>query len=219
MDEKIIYYDDIEQNSKEWFDVKAGVPSASESRYLLAGVKGFKTYTLKKFAQLYSRQSETYVSAAMERGNDLEPDARIEYENQFLVKVNTVGFVKNFTKKCGCSPDGIVHNNITGDYGLEIKCFNPERHMEFYLTGEPHKEVYEQVQFSMYVTGLKKWVIAYYNPDFQDDMKLITLEVKPNGVFFKRFETALNTYYEVFQRYHILKLKSDGKNKFLSRAN
>ena len=219
MDENINYYENIEQHSEEWFDIKAGIPTASEAKSLLAGAKGFKTYTLKKFGQLYSMQKDGYSSVSMDRGTELEPDARDEYERQYLVKVRQIGFIKNFNKNIGCSPDGLVISRRFDDYGIEIKCFGIEKHMEFYLTREPQLDVYQQAQFSMFASNLKRWDIVYYNPDFIDSMKLIVVSFEPDEAMFKSFTKALAAFKIVTSKYVDIKLKVDGKNKLLSGKN
>jgi hypothetical protein len=69
---------------------------------------------------------EQYRSAAMERGNDMEPRARAAYAFRRDVNVELVGFVPHPTiEMAGCSPDGLI-----GSDGLvEFKCPDTHTHL------------------------------------------------------------------------------------------
>ena len=118
---------DVEQNSPEWFECRRGIVTASVFSTVLAqgkdgGVSLTRTKLLHKLAgEIVTEEvsPEEFRSAAMDRGNALEPEARDSYARRKNVELRRVGFVRNFTglKTCGCSPDSL----IGFDGGLEVK--------------------------------------------------------------------------------------------------
>jgi len=180
--ESVKIYKDLEQGSKEWFNARAGIVTASESikKYLLAGKKGFETFVLKKYAEKFLEKKWTpNVGGWAKRGQDLEPDAILAYEEETLNKTDLVGFIKNTHYNIGCSPDAVIRDN-NGDIikGVEAKCFEESKHIEAIISGQIHEDVMTQVQFSLLVTGLKEWDVVYYNPDMKPGYKLFIQTVK-----------------------------------------
>jgi len=172
----VIY--DVKQRTKEWFALRAGYPTSSEGKSLLAGQKGFETYAFKKFSEHnLIMQPETHVSSAMERGIELEPEAREVYEERTLDKIVEVGFILNKEMYLGCSPDGIAANT---KYGIEIKCFNETTHQKALLTRKVDDDTYKQVQICLAVTGLPLWKVLYYNPNFKEGLDLTVIDVVPD---------------------------------------
>lgn len=103
--------------------------------------------------RLTGKVEEGYKSAAMQRGNDLEAEARNWYQLETGESVEEVSFIDhpkiNFA---GASPDGLV-----GAEGLiEIKCPNTATHIETLRKKEPIDRYYKQMQWQMAVTG-RKW--------------------------------------------------------------
>lgn len=109
-----------EQNSPEWFEARLGMVTASNFSKVLAGGQGKtrRSYMLQLAAErLTKERTEGYTNAAMEWGNETEPQARAAYELFQEVNVELIGFCKT-DDWVGCSPDAFV-----GDEGLlEIKC-------------------------------------------------------------------------------------------------
>jgi len=113
---------DCPQGSEEWFRCRMGIPTASEFHTVLASGKGGgESLTRKKY--LYSlageivtgEPMESYSNGPMQRGKEMEEEARRFYSFMTDAPCQQVGFVKNGQK--GCSPDSLI-----GDDGaLEIK--------------------------------------------------------------------------------------------------
>ena len=177
MNEGTVMYD-VKQRTPEWFALRAGYPTGSEGKSLLAGKAGFETYAFKKFSELnLITQPENYSSASMERGTDLEPEAIEVYTMRTLESVMGVGFLLNKSKHLGCSPDGLVGAKVF-THGIEIKCFNETKHQAAILTREIDADTYKQVQICLEVTGLKLWKVLYYNPNFAEGLDLVVIDVQ-----------------------------------------
>lgn len=97
----------------------------------------------------------------MQRGVELEPEARAFYEMERGVDVQEVGFITRDDGLVGCSPDGLV-----GERGmLEIKVPSPGVHVEYLLSGELPSKYRVQVQGQLYIAE-RQWVdFLSYSPD------------------------------------------------------
>lgn len=169
---------DCEQGSKEWVDERLGVVTASEFSNIITPARGdysksATTYMHKLIAELITGKETTgFMSRWMERGTELEDEARRYYEFVNEVTVKQVGFVyRDERKTIGCSPDGLLENK---GKGLEIKCPSPGVMVGYLLNGVVPREYIPQVQGSMFVTGLGKWDFFAYCPGFNP--LLITVE-------------------------------------------
>jgi putative phage-type endonuclease len=155
-----------EQRSPEWFQARLGVPSASAfGRVITPGGKPSTQadgYLNKLVAEILTGKSEYQeVNEAMQRGTDLEPEARQYYE-LIAGPVQEVGFCIH-DDGFGCSPDGFV-----GEDGLlEIKCPLAHTHVE-YLIDDAIPGIYiPQVQGQLLVTGRKWCDFLSYHPDMK----------------------------------------------------
>jgi putative phage-type endonuclease len=167
---------DCEQGSEAWLQLRRGVATASNFSKIVT-TKGEISKQLRDYAfQLASEtitnlQDESYKSADMQRGNDLEPDARNAYQQHTLSLVKEVGFMKN--DFYGYSPDGLI-----GDDGLaEIKCPNQKTHTKYLYKGVLPTEYKAQVQGGLYVSKRKWCDFVSFHPNFIDDKKLFIIRV------------------------------------------
>jgi putative phage-type endonuclease len=149
----------IEQGTNEWHLMRLGKVTGSRVAELMAKTKSGeaasrKNYMMELLCQrLTGRREESFSSAAMQRGADLEPIARSFYEAANNVMVEESSFVFHpVIKAFGASPDGFV-----GDDGLiEIKCPNTAQHIDFITTKKPDGKYIWQMQAQMACTG-RKW--------------------------------------------------------------
>lgn len=156
---------DVEQMSEEWFEARRGIPSASNFDKIITLIgkpsTQYKKYLYRLAGELVSKSSvETYQSASMKRGIELEPEARELYELINNVKVEKVGFcLEESTFKAGASPDGMV-----GEDGIiEIKCPDIHTHVEYLIKNELPSSYFQQTQGQLLITG-RKWCdfVSYY---------------------------------------------------------
>ena len=102
----------VEQGSEEWLRARLGVPTASCYSKLItsqgkssAQAEGYINELIGQ--RITGEIPETFKSDAMERGNELEPQARAYYELVTDNNVEEVGLIINEIG-AGCSPDGLV---------------------------------------------------------------------------------------------------------------
>lgn len=164
----------VEQQSEEWFALRLGKMTASEAQTISANGAGLKTYIYKVVVGKITGKSQNSFAGNRhtERGNELEPDARISYELVRGVSVETVGFIEE-SEYLGCSPDGLVEDNG----GLEIKCPDDIKYFKLMIGEEKPDEAYIwQCHMSMLLTGRKWWDLLFYNPNFENRMLIFRIE-------------------------------------------
>lgn len=154
----------MEQGSPEWFEARRGIPTASEFSTILAkgrdggASKTRRTYLMKLLGERVTGEPMySYSNDHMERGKELEAEARDMYSFMTDTDPRQVGFIRN--DGAGCSPDSLV-----GDDGmLEIKTKLAHLQMEVLLYGQVPSEHLAQLQGQLWVAE-RQWVdfVSYY---------------------------------------------------------
>ena len=181
---------DIPQQTEAWYKAKAGVPSASSFNKIITS-KGEKSTQTKKYMyrlageKITGMTEETYQSAAMQRGCELEDEARTFYEMTYGKEVKQVGFCIE-EGLGGCSPDGLVDE----DGQIEIKCPSMAVHVGYLLDAKLPTEYFQQVQGQLLITGRKYCDFISYFPA----IKPFIIRVKRDEVFLKRLEVELKVF-------------------------
>lgn len=138
---------------------KSGAPSASRANYRAQLVAERLTGTL----------ADGYTNEAMERGKEIEADARRAYAFRTGCQVDEAGFYQHPTiAMSGASPDGLI-----GDDGVvEFKCPNTATHIDT-LRGGSIPRVYQlQMLWEMACTGRKWCDFVSFDPRLPESMTL-----------------------------------------------
>lgn len=106
---------------------------------------------------------EGHQTWQMERGHELEPDARREHEILAGVLVERAGFVVTDDGLFGASADGLIGT----DGGSEYKCLVSATSLRPVLVDHDNSDFMDQVQGCMWVTGRKWWHLGYYCPQLE----------------------------------------------------
>jgi hypothetical protein len=196
------------QYSPEWWEAKAGVPSASNFHRI------FTAKTRKLSAQIDDYICELIAdkanpsppfftergghTAAMRNGLNCEPDARQFYEVQRKVDVICSpmpgwGFCTTDDGRFGCSPDGLV--NVADEGGLELKCPELKTHLGYLLKGELPADHVAQVHGCLVVSGRPWWDYMSYHPD----ARALLLRITPND-YTEALASALEVFWEKYQQ-------------------
>ena len=151
---------DCVQCSDEWYLARLGKATASEFHNVLNKKTGRGTYMIKLAAErLTGVGQDGYTNAIMERGKELEAEAREYYETIYGQEVIQVGFAE-FDEWVGASPDGLI-----GDDGLlELKCPNSTTHITNIIKNKMPTKYIPQVQGQLWVTGRQWCDFASYDP-------------------------------------------------------
>lgn len=122
-------FHDVEQNTEEWYQLRAGKPTSSSISKIMANFGKAFGEPAKKYAAEIAvsqitglRPESNFTNDHMQRGHDEEPLARMDYENQYFCEVTNGGFFD--LGYIGCSPDGLVGT----DGVIEIKSAIPSIH-------------------------------------------------------------------------------------------
>lgn len=147
-------YRDIDQGSGDWYQLRVGIPTASEFHHIITPAKAEYSKSARMYAyrliseRLLNRPTQSAIETEwMARGKDLEPIAAGQYEVVNDVELERVGFVTTDDGSTGASPDRIIKGKGAG---LEIKIPAPHVHMG-YLLGETPDIYRPQVQGQNYV--------------------------------------------------------------------
>ena len=160
---------DCEQGSEEWLAARLGIPTATGFENIVTATGKKSASYIKYMAELIEESilggGDTFKSSFMERGNQLEPQARAAYE--FLTGNDVIqvgGVYLNEDREVMVSPDGLIPNLKKG---LEIKCPKMSTHIRYLLEGGVPAEYVIQVQANLWVTGYETWDFVSYCPEYQ----------------------------------------------------
>lgn len=160
---------DCEQGSEEWLAARLGIPTATGFENIVTATGKKSASYIKYMAELIEESilggGDTFKSGFMERGNQLEPQARAAYE--FLTGNDVIqvgGVYLNEDREVMVSPDGLIPSLKKG---LEIKCPKMSTHIRYLLEGGVPAEYVIQVQANLWVTGYETWDFVSYYPEYQ----------------------------------------------------
>ena len=175
------------QGTPEWHKSRLGMLTGSEAQAIASNGAGLKTLVTKLVAErMTGKQESTYMNDDMKRGKELEAEARCAYELETGNMVTEVGFCK-LDNYVGSSPDGLI-----GDKGgVEIKCFNAYKFVDYLYTQKIDTGYEWQCQFNMFVTDREWWDYVVYNPDF--DNPLIIKRINRDEVAIEKIKLGIES--------------------------
>lgn len=182
------------QGTPEWFAARCGKFTASRFGDLMARTKSGRGASFDNLIaaivaeRLTGRIIETYQNAAMERGVELENEARTEFEKRTGKLVMQPAFyVHPKYDFAGCSPDGEIDGAL-----VEIKCpASMAKHLEA-LEGDSYANSYRwQLQGQMWVTGHKLVKFVSYDPRWPENLRLAIRDVGRDELAIKELEETI----------------------------
>lgn len=173
----MIILDKLIQGSDEWLQARCGVISASCFNKIITPTgkattgKTRQDYMLDLIhEQITKTPIESFSNATMQRGNDLEPEARESFEFINDIVVNEVGIIyQDETKIISCSPDGLIGKS----QGIEIKCPLHRVHLSTLKSQSMPSCHIQQVQGCMMVSGRSQWWFVSYHPQHKPFITII----------------------------------------------
>lgn len=192
---------ECEQGTPEWLQARLGIPSASSYSKLVTTTGKASAQATAYINQLVAERitgEPTFfqITDPMQRGMDLEPQARTAYEMETGSWVMQVGFLMHDTLQAGASPDGLIGKNG----GLEIKCPSAHTHVEYLRDGDLPIKYFQQVQGCLWISGRDWWDFMSYHPK----MEPLIVRVFRDEEFIKALECAV---IEAVQMIEILTMK------------
>ena len=192
---------DVEQGSEDWLRMRIGLPTASNFAAIMASGKDGKESAMRRKLLyqlageiLSGEPAETYSNAAMQRGKDMEGEARDWYGRTRFADLTRIGFVRRTVRNplgseflVGCSPDAFV-----GEDGiLEVKTLAPHLLIELADRGTFPTEHKHQCHGSLWVTG-RSFVdlVCFYR-----GMPITpTFRIERDTVYIKEIENAVEMF-------------------------
>jgi hypothetical protein len=171
-----------EQGSAQWLADRAGRPTASQFGRVITPKTGkLSTQAHGYMCQLVGERllgqaEEIPTTYAMERGTELEPEAREAFQLVTGYTVTEVGLCLTDDERIGASPDGLIYSDKL-EAGLELKCPGMRKHMEYLIGDKCPDEYIMQVQGCLFVTGAPRWYFMSYFPGLPP----LIIEVLPDA--------------------------------------
>jgi putative phage-type endonuclease len=153
----------MEQRTEEWHAARKGRITASSVGAILGNAPyATRDDVMRRMVrEWHDAPNEFEGNIATEYGTRNEAGALTEYQMETGNTVQSVGFITR-EDWAGCSPDGLIGE----DGGLEIKCPFGLRKDEVpaFKTLADQLHYYDQIQFSMWVTGRPCWYFYQWSP-------------------------------------------------------
>ena len=161
-----MYKLDIEQKSFEWLKARAGNVTGTSLSSALGTPAVQKTLM---YSLIADRMTEVQMSdlstPAIDRGNELEPFAIRATQDETGIQFTETGLLLNDAyPRFSISPDGIVEEDGVIVGGIETKCPNSKKHVEYLIKDEIPKEYLHQVKAPFIMSDdVKYWVFASFD--------------------------------------------------------
>lgn len=182
------------QGSQEWLDARLGkVTGSNLVNVMMAKDKaGYRNYMASLICERLTGVGTDFIKTKpMERGTEVEPEARARYMIETGEIVQEVGLVDHPTiSMFGISPDGLVGE----DGGLEIKCPNTATHLDTIESGKPKREYILQMQAAMSCTGRKWWDFVSYDNRLPEHLAFFTTRIERNEAMITEIEMAVTSF-------------------------
>jgi len=161
-------YDKVIQGTDEWKELRHGKVGGST----IAKLMSYPEKSIRNCTEYYSVLAENIeefdpfienrITFEMQRGNDLEPLARQEFERISGKKAFQVGWVEMDNGFVGISPDGIINEK----HNIEIKCPSANTHMMYILDNSVFTEKYAwQIVHNFYTMAIERLTCISYRPE------------------------------------------------------
>lgn len=186
----------VAQGSEEWHMARCGLPTASRfdkivtKKGVLSKSETSRNFMYYLLAEIITGQpTETYQSAAMNRGTDMEAQAVAAFELERSVDMEVCGLCLTDDERVGASLDRLKLSD-SERRGLQVKCpFEPYIHVS-YLDGNLVEKHKAQVQGEILVAELDYEDIISYHPDYP----MACVRVYPDKEYQKTLREALEVF-------------------------
>lgn len=185
---------EVDQNTIEWFELRAGKPTASAASRLVTPTgqasEGLEAYAQELAADLYrgKPKENNFSNPHTDRGHRLEPVAADDYEFVYNTKLRTIGFMTDDDERYGASPDRLIGRSGM----LEIKCLDEKAHLSALVYYKENRKAppdrIAQNQMQLF-TGKKKFVYLYY---YSQTLPSFRIKVLPIKTYFEMLECQLD---------------------------
>lgn len=154
---------DIEQHSEEWHQVRYGKVGGTLSKGLFVKSDTLLEDILSELVEEFDLK-ENYQNFDMQRGSELEPEARKALEAYLGIEFKEVGWLQcEENEYIGISPDGITECETIS---AEIKCPNSKKHLSTIRNDEiPLDNIHQCLHYFTVNPKLEKHYFCSYRPE------------------------------------------------------
>jgi len=190
---------DHPQRSPEWFAARAGRLTGSVAGDILAKLKSGGEPAARRDLRLQlaierltgqPAQPFDFVSADMQRGIDLEPEALQRIESLTGMMIRQTGFIVRDDLAVGCSLDGDCGRLKTI---VEVKCPKTFTHVNYLMEKRLPPAYVAQVTHNLWVTGAKACLFASYDPRLPK-LELFSIEVLAKDLDIEGYDRAAREF-------------------------
>jgi putative phage-type endonuclease len=191
-------YHDVQQGTDEWFELRMGKFTCSVFADLFStpSTLNYKKVIYRAaFERVTLERPESFSNPYMDRGNELEEDARHAYEIHTFNDVANGGFFE-VDEWTGGSPDGLVGE----DGQIQIKCPAYNTAIEYLMKDRFPTTYKKQVQGELYVTNREWCDFVSYSPHLK---LFIIREYRDEGIIKEikeKIEKAKEDVYKVIDK-------------------
>lgn len=178
------------QGSPAWLAARAGCVTGSRAADVVAVRKDGQPTAARAdyLAQLVAEhltgqpQETGIVTPWMQRGTELEPEARLRLEAHIDEPIFEVGFIRRLWRgpldtPIGCSVDGYFGGSP--QHGIvELKCPKPTTHLRYLREGVIPSDYWPQILHNLLVTRAEVCWFASYCPILPPPLQLFALKVE-----------------------------------------
>jgi hypothetical protein len=183
---------ECDQRSEEWFAARAGRLTGSVAADMATRIKSGAWSASRKnlrmklaLERITGRPHESpYISAAMQRGIDLEAAALARYEAESGLILERPGFLAADELMVGCSLDAL----IPGQGIVEAKCPESATHLEYLRTRQIPAEYRWQCMHNLWVTGLEWCDFISFDDHFPEDLQYLCVRLTRDETEIRNYE-------------------------------
>lgn len=186
------------QGSEGWFSDRLGKVTGSSVSAVFAKIKTGEASTRADYRmdlvleRITGKPTEPdFVKTKdMERGNEMEPHARMGFEIATGLDVRESGFVYLPDVAAGCSVDGWIEQD--GKIGIfEAKCPKSKTHYGYLLAGVAPSQYMPQITHNMWVTGAEFCYFTSYDDRMPEGLQQFIIRIDRNEDAIREHEAGV----------------------------
>ena len=193
------------QTTDDWHQLREGNITGSVAKQVKTSGDAFLYETLA-FMTTKRKRKDLKGVKDVERGNELEPEARKAYMKETGAEVVEVSYIDR--GRIGISPDGIIYKparNLYIEKLIEIKCPDTNNHIRYILTDKVPKEHIDQIIHGFVVCeGVDEIDFVSYCPAFRfKPLHIITVrrmdlvvDISAAAIKYEKFIHKLDASYQ-----------------------
>jgi putative phage-type endonuclease len=177
----------VEQNTDEWMQLRSGkfTASAFKDLFMKETTATYRNAIYKAvFEKVTGEAPESFSNEYMQRGHELEPFARKQYEVESFNTVEDAGFFE-LNEWVGASPDGLIGS----DGIVEIKCPAYSTMIQYLIDQKLPNQYKWQVYGQLWVTGRKWCDFMAYHPK----LKPVIIRIKRDEIIIGELITKVES--------------------------